>query len=312
MSEQPEVRNLRDLNAHVKAIVEREMIPDPSWVGGVVKGSYESDRRHIYFTLEDGEYSIYCMLPERIRGTLDFTLNNQMEVEVYGTVRVYDRKARLELQVEKARLIHRPVFVIDANLQEQLTKRGLFPKTKKILPKEIKQIALITSSQSDALHDFEHTYRDKATNPAKIKVIDVRLEGQQAPREIADAINRVNNNMEADVIVLIRGGGRRADLATFNDFLIAEAICRSNIPVVTGIGHQRDETFADQVADVSRITPTAAAQELANASSLQTPPPAPPPNEPPAAKSSFQNMALLIIGFMIALAALIFAIGQLN
>jgi exodeoxyribonuclease VII large subunit len=98
---------------------------------------------------------------------------------------------------------------------------------------------------------------------AEIKFADVRLQGQQAAREIAHAITQFNQDKLVDVIAIVRGGGRATDLAVFNDPLIAEAICRSNIPIVTGIGHQMDSTFADQVADVSLMTPTAAASHLA-------------------------------------------------
>jgi exodeoxyribonuclease VII large subunit len=121
---------------------------------------------------------------------------------------------------------------------------------------------LITSKQSEALHDFEDMYR-KEGGISSIRLVDVRVQGQQASREIADAINRLNREQDTDVIALIRGGGRVADLAVFNDYFIAEAICRSSIPVITGIGHQRDETIADQVADVREITPTAVAIRLA-------------------------------------------------
>lgn len=144
-------------------------------------------------------------------------------------------------------------------------------QSKKPLPSKIEKIGLITSKQSDALHDFEDTYRsEKGT--ASIRLSDVRLQGQQAVREITDAINHLNNESSIDVIVIIRGGGRAADLAVFYDYLIAEAICRSTIPVVTGLGHQRDSTFADQVADASSITPTAAALLVARANQQSAPP----------------------------------------
>lgn len=309
MSEQSEVQNIRDVNAYLKSIVESRTLQESLWVGGIVKAVFESDRGHIYFNLVDDDVSIYCMLPERIRGTLDFTLSNGMEVELYGTARVWEKQARLQIQIEQARLIRRPLFVITATIQEQLAKRGLFPKTKKSLPKEVKRITVITSKQSEALHDFEHTYREEAKNAATVKVIDVRIEGQQAPREISDAINRVNNNQDTDVIVLVRGGGRRMDLAAFNDFLIAEAICRSNIPVITGIGHQRDETFADQVADYCAITPTAAASYLAKASSAQE---TPQPEQQVALRNpqKQQKYVVILILIIIVLAAVIFILLQ--
>jgi exodeoxyribonuclease VII large subunit len=180
-------------------------------------------------------------------------------------VRVFESKARIEIEVEKARLIERPSFVMDTTVQEQLAQKGLWPKTKRPLPKNIRKIGLVTSKQSDALHDFEDVYRSE-NGQASIKVADVRLQGQQAPGEIADAIKQFNHDQQVDVIAIVRGGGRAAELAVFDDILIAEAICQSVIPVVTGIGHQRDHSLADQVADVTLITPSIAASHLAKAS----------------------------------------------
>jgi exodeoxyribonuclease VII large subunit len=210
------------------------------------------------------------MIRERVRGTLDFTISNGMDVEVYGPIRVYEKTARVQMEVEKARLIQKRGFVPEISITEAQEKKGLWPKTKKQVSPPIRKIGLITSKQSEALHDFEDTYRNE-DGKASIKLIDVRLQGQQAPREIADAINRLSRETEVDVIVLTRGGGRSAELAIFNDLLIAEAVCRSSIPVVTGIGHQRDETFADLVADVSTNTPTAAASYLAKLSETAVP-----------------------------------------
>jgi exodeoxyribonuclease VII large subunit len=192
-----------------------------------------------------------------------------MDIEVLGTIRLYEKQARVQIEIDRVRLLDRPGFVPDTNIVSQLEKKGLWPKKRQSLPQEIRRIGLITSKHSDAIHDFEDTYR-RERGAASIQLIDVRLQGQQAPREIADAINRLNTEKQVDVIVIVRGGGRVADLAVFNDYFIAEAICRSSIPIVTGIGHQRDETFADQVADVQEITPTAAAIRLARQSAPVT------------------------------------------
>jgi exodeoxyribonuclease VII large subunit len=124
---------------------------------------------------------------------------------------------------------------MDVTVQEQLAQKGLWPKTKRPLPQNIRKIGLVTSKQSDALHDFEDVYRSEK-GQASVKLTDVRLQGQQAPREIADAINQLNHDQLVDVIAIVRGSGRAAELAVFDDLLIAEAICQTTIPVVTGIG----------------------------------------------------------------------------
>jgi exodeoxyribonuclease VII large subunit len=255
-------RTIPQTNALIRALVEQEMLDHPFWVAGIVTRYFLSDFGHIYFDLNDDDYFISCMVREKIRGTLDFTISNGIEIEVFGTVRVFEKKAQVQIEVEKARLIERPSFVIDATAEEQLAQKGLWPKAKKPLPTSIRNISLITSKQSDARHDFYDMYQSE-NGKASVKLEDVRLQGQQSPREIADVITRLNHQKSVDIIAIVRGGGRAADLAVFNDLAIAEAICRSTIPVVTGIGHQQDQTLADQVADMSLITPTAAASYLA-------------------------------------------------
>ncbi len=255
-------RNLRQTNALVRALVEQETLDYPFWVSGIVTRCFVSDFGHLYFDLVDEDYSINCMIREPVRGTLSFTVNNGIEVEVFGTVRVYEKTAKVQIEVEQARVIETPKPALDTSVLEQLQAKGLWPRTKLPLPDTIHQIGIVTSKQSDALKDFEDHYRREG-GLARYKIIDVRLQGQQAPREIADAINRLNREKQVDVIVITRGGGRASELTVFNDPLIVEAICRSTIPVITGIGHQRDDTLADQAADFSAITPTAAASHLA-------------------------------------------------
>ncbi len=263
MSEQAEQpkRPLRELNAMVRALVEQETLGYPFWVGGYVSHLYLSNIGHIYFYLVDEDYSIHCMIREPIRGTLDFTPVNGMDIEVLGSVRVYDKKAQVQIDVQKARTVERPRREVDTSALKALEQKGLWPRNKKPIPQNIQNIGLVTSKHSDALHDFEDTYRSD-DGKAAIKLKDVRLQGQQAAGEIAEAIERLNRE-KIDLIVLTRGGGKASELAVFDDVRIAEAICRSKIPIVTGIGHQRDETIADQVADYSAITPTAAASFLA-------------------------------------------------
>jgi exodeoxyribonuclease VII large subunit len=261
-------RTIRQTNALIRALVEQETIGHPFWIGGVVTRCFTSNLGHVYFDLDDENCSISCIVHESVRGTLESPVSNGMEIEVFGSIAVYERAARVQMDVEKIRVIERPRYVIDNATIEQLTAKGLWPKVKQPIPSLIRKIGLVTSKQSDALHDFEDQYRsDNGT--AAIKLTDVRLQGQQAPREIAGAIEKLNREQQTDVIVLVRGGGRGAELAVFNDLLIAEAICHSEIPVVTGIGHQRDETLADQLADYAAITPTAAASYLAQANPSQ-------------------------------------------
>jgi exodeoxyribonuclease VII large subunit len=266
---QEQRRTIPQTNALVRALVEQETLDYPFWTEGYVTRCHTSHLGHIYFDLTDDDHTLSCMIRSQLRGKLDFQMSNGLEIEVYGAIRVYEKNALVQIEVEKARLVNRPGFIIDASVKEQLAQKGLWPKEKRPLPQNIRQIALVTSKGSEGLHDFEDTYRQEHGN-ASIKLIDVHLQGQQAPESISEAIRRVNGEKSADVIALIRGGGRASELGVFNDLVIAEAICRSTIPIPTGIGHQRDDTLADQLADISTITPTAAASYLAKLTLVKT------------------------------------------
>jgi exodeoxyribonuclease VII large subunit len=198
-----------------------------------------------------------------------------MEIDVFGSVGVYEQQARAQIEVQNVRLVQRQPFILDERTRQELEQKKLWPKAKRPLPHKIGRLGLITSQYSEAKYDFEANYKREGGG-AEIEPYNIRLQGEDAAQEISNAIQKYNNLKDVDVIILMRGGGSQADLALFNDVRIAEAICRSTIPVITGIGHQRDETFADQVADLQESTPTAVAFRLARLSqeivqSKQTP-----------------------------------------
>jgi exodeoxyribonuclease VII large subunit len=293
-------RSINEVNSLIRALVEQETLGYPFWVRGIVSRRFQSDFGHIYFDLTDEDYSINCFLAERRRGHIEFELANGLEIEVFGSIRVYDRQAKVQIDVEQARLIAHDPFVLDQPVQAQLAQQGCWPPPRRPLPEHIQRIGLITSRQSDAMRDFEDTYREHSgSGAAPVELADVRLQGVQAPAQIAQAIQRLNREKRVSVIVLTRGGGRKEDLAVFNDLSIAQAICQSDIPIVTGIGHQRDDTLADQMADFKAITPTAAAIELARHT---------PAAVPAVAPQSRSDLQVLIIGAAIVIAAIVFAL----
>jgi exodeoxyribonuclease VII large subunit len=292
------VRTIRDTNGLIRALVEQDTLEFPRWVGGIVRRANVSDRGHLYFDLQDDDYSIPCFVHQNIVNGLSFSITSGMELDVFGVVRVYEPQARVQVDVEKVVLIERPAFTIDVSAKERLMQKGLWPPPRRTLPPVVRSITLITSQRSQALSDFRENYLHEG-GQAKLNYVYVPLQGQEAPQEIADAIQGVSEAGQTDVIAIVRGGGRNRDLGVFNDYLIAEAICRSAIPVVTGIGHQQDSTFADQVADYSKGTPTAAAyflakhgKEMPSTPSLQSP-------ESKAPASGSRMLTLLVAFFVI-------------
>lgn len=258
------IQRIEDVNALVQALVHKETLGKPFWLSGIAQAVHYSDQGNTYFRLENNRYSIYCYLPDRLRGEMDFTIQPHMELEVFGDIRVWQPQARLQIQAQKIRLIEISLVADFKGTEEYLRSKGLFPKTPLPLPNPILKIMLITSTGSRAVDDFRAAYF-KAGGTAEVDVYDVPLEGESAPRKIAEALYAINDGSMADVIVLTRGGGSTRSLAVFNDPMIAEAICRSKIPIVSAIGHERDIVFADKVADKRASTPTDAATLLLNA-----------------------------------------------
>ena len=190
-------------------------------------------------------------------------MRNGLEINVYGDIHFYEGSGHIEIQVQELRLVNsegdaRPAI-------ELLRSEGLFPPQKRAAPSQIRRIGIVTSRSSRAIGDFESAYRS-AGSRSVLAPYDwqfVFLEGERAAQSIVDAIIELDSSPECAVIAIIRGGGRSEDLATFDHIEIARAIIRCDTYVVTGIGHHRDSTLADRVADFSADTPTATAHYLA-------------------------------------------------
>ncbi len=263
-------RTVPETNALIRALVEEETLGYPFWIGGFVAGYYQPDSGYSRFYLNSDGHSIKCIVSERVRGSLAFKLANGTEVEVFGAVSVYKKDATAQIIVEKALLIDKTPYAPDKTTIEKLEAEGLLPKMKQTLPAKIKSIGLITGRTSKAEDDFKSTYI-KEGGKAYIEPNYALLQGVQAAHQIANAINKFNSEGKVDVIAIVRGGGSVEDLKIFSEYPIAKAICSSAIPIVTGIGHSGDTIYADTLADVKEITPTAAAIHLARAQEPQHP-----------------------------------------
>jgi len=268
MTDNDDIRTIKDTNAYLSSLVETpETVKDYFWIGGNVTYVYTSHLGHTYFTITDEQHSISCMLPNRHQDKAIYLKKDTM-IDVYGVLQVYQKEAKLQMMVSDVRIAELDESTLDVSVLEQLEAKGLFPRTRQDLPQNPEHISLITSKNSEALRDFKYVYQEQKGNAA-IEVMDTLVQGDQAPKLIAQRIREANHHKKSDIIVLTRGGGRHEDLSTFNSIEIAEAICNSQIPVVTGIGHQRNETIADRVADQSTISPTDAAYKLAQLSGKQ-------------------------------------------
>lgn len=248
----------------LRSIIEAETLEHFFWVSGKIDRFYKSDWGHIYFDLVDGNSSIRCMLHERQSGDIAFDLKNHLDIEVYGDVHFYETRAVAQINVLNVRLVDSATK--NTGTVEALRAEGLFPPQRKPAPNDIRRIGLITSRGSRAIGDFETTYQAAGERAvlAPLTWQFVHLEGNRARQSIVDGITLLDSNSEIDVIAIIRGGGRYEDLAVFDEIDVVRAISGSRKYILTGIGHHRDHTLADDVADYVAATPTAAATYLAS------------------------------------------------
>ena len=216
---------------------------------------------HHYFSLKDAGGAIRCVMFRGSAGRLRFRPENGMKVIAGGRISVYPRDGVYQLYCTSLT----PDGIGDLHvafeqLKQRLQAEGLFAlERKKPLPRYPETIAIITSSAGAALQDMLRILR-KRYPLTKVKLLAVRVQGVEAPAEIAAAIAYANRFHVADLIITGRGGGSIEDLWAFNDERVAYAIAKSEIPVISAVGHEPDVTISDFVADLRAATPSNAAE----------------------------------------------------
>ncbi len=216
---------------------------------------------YCFFTIKDSQtedHSVNCYLSRWKIDSCSHLLEVGMEVVVNAIPSLY-KNGRFSLTVNAVEPFGEgSLKKASEALKKKLVAKGYFNESRKRpLPAFIQTIGLITSETGDAIHDFKKNLGEYGF---RVKLLDVRVEGDYAEESICSAIKWFNKNKpEIDVLVLIRGGGDLENLKAFNSESVAEAIVLSRIPIITGIGHEKDKTIADYVADKSFSTPTATA-----------------------------------------------------
>ena len=216
---------------------------------------------HHYFTIKDGTGAMKCVMFKSAAQRLRFRPENGMQVIAMGSVTVYVRDGVYQLYCTGMVMDGvGDLYAAFEQLKAKLSAQGLFdPAHKKPLPKLPGTIGIITSSAGAAVHDMLRILR-KRYPLTRVKLLPVRVQGAEAPAEIAGAIWYANQHNLADLLIVGRGGGSIEDLWAFNDELVARAIYESRIPVISAVGHEPDVTISDFVADLRAATPSNAAE----------------------------------------------------
>ncbi len=260
-SEKIRIQSVSQITASIKKSFER----DYRFIH--IRGEISNLRRpysgHLYFSLKDEHAQIKAVLFKGQQKYLDRDLEDGQEVICHGRVNVYEPRGEYQLIIDTVdQFGYGELQRKFEALKRRLAEEGLFETNlKKELPVFPKELAIVTSPSGAALFDFLKIAKIRQTC-TNIVVYPVRVQGAGSSEEIASAIDIINSKTDAEIIVLCRGGGSIEDLWAFNEESVARAIYQSQIPVVTGIGHEIDTTIADYCADSRASTPTRAAEML--------------------------------------------------
>jgi exodeoxyribonuclease VII large subunit len=260
------VLSVGELTRSLKEIVETAYAC--VWVEGEVSNLARPSSGHQYLTLKDDEAPIRAVIYRAVALRMRFDLRDGMRIIVRGRLTLYMPRGEYQLLIEE---VHPkgigPLELAFRQLKEKLSVRGYFePARKKPLPRIPRRVVLITSGTGSAVRDMLEIL-SRRWPAVEVWICPVRVQGEGAAAEIADALGFVNRLRPADgvgieVLILGRGGGSLEDLWPFNEECVAQAIFESRIPVVTGIGHEDDLTIADMVADCRALTPSEAAERI--------------------------------------------------
>ena len=253
--------SVTEVNELVKLLLDNEPMLSGICVRGEISNYKMYPSGHHYFSLKDPTGAIRCVMFKGQALRLRFRPENGMKVLVTGRVSVFPRDGAYQLYCDTMT----PEGAGDLalafeQLKEQLYKEGLFDEAhKKPLPRFPERIAIVTSSAGAAVHDMIRILRRRYPL-AKVILLPVRVQGAEAPPEIAGAIRYADQWKIGDVIITGRGGGSMEDLWAFNDERVARAIYACETPVISAVGHEPDVTISDFVADARASTPSNAAE----------------------------------------------------
>lgn len=251
------------LTSYIQALLEQDNQLQQIWVTGEVSSATRY-RSGLFFTLQDpdAEAAISCVVWNNQLNRLATLPAPGEQLIILGRVHVHPQRGSYQLIVWQALPAGEGLRALRyRQLRKRLEVEGLFdPSRKRPLPPYPQTIAVVTSPQAAAWGDIKRTLKRRSPG-LQVLFSPALVQGEQAPVSIVQAIRRVVRDGRADVLIVSRGGGATEDMVCFNDERVVRAIAECPIPVVAGIGHQRDESLADLVADICAHTPTAAAEQ---------------------------------------------------
>ena len=256
-----QIITVTQINEYIRSMMDGDRLLSSVAIKGEISNYKLYPSGHHYFTLKDEGGALRCVMFKGNALRMKFRPENGMKIIAMGKISVFPRDGAYQLYCTGLVLDGvGDLYAAFEQLKAKLQAQGLFdPAHKQQLPKFPGIIGIVTSSAGAAVHDMLRILR-KRYPLTKVLLLPVRVQGVEAPGEIAAAIRYANHYRLADLLIVGRGGGSIEDLWAFNDELVARAIYDSQIPVISAVGHEPDVTISDFVADLRAVTPSNAAE----------------------------------------------------
>ena len=256
-----QVLSITQINEYIRSKMDEDRLLIQLAVRGEISNYKMYPSGHHYFTLKDENAALKCVMFKTNAARLRFRPENGMKVIAMGRITVYPRDGAFQLYCSAMSMDGvGDLYAAFEQLKAKLAAQGLFaPEHKRPLPPFPGTIGIITSSAGAAIHDMLRIL-NKRYPLTRVRLLPVRVQGAEAPGEIAAAIRYANHYRLADLLIVGRGGGSIEDLWAFNDERVAYAIYESQIPIISAVGHEPDVTISDYVADLRAATPSNAAE----------------------------------------------------
>jgi len=256
---QKRVWKVSEITERIGVLLE-DSFPDV-WIEGEVSNFRPSQAGHLYFTLKDSRAQIRCVCFRDQARILKFRPEDGLHITVRGALGVYEVRGEYQIYVSHIEPVGAGALqVAFEQLKKKLQEEGLFEGArKKQLPVLPRCIGVVTSPTGAAIRDILRVLKRRFAN-VHVQLYPVKVQGDGAATEMVAALRHFNRVRFADVIILARGGGSLEDLWAFNEEAVARAIAASEVPIISGVGHETDFTIADFVADLRAPTPSAAAE----------------------------------------------------
>ena len=258
----PKIWTVSELVGRIGQVLQERTELQNCWISGELS-NFKNHRAsgHWYFTLKDESSSLKGVMFKSRSERVRFIPSDGLKVLIRGNIRMYERDGTIQLygeEMEPSGLGQ--LYLAFEQLKKQLAEEGLFdPSRKKSIPRLPRRIGIVTSPTGAAIRDILNIIQRRHPGMSWI-LAPAAVQGESAPREVAQAIARLNRHGDVDVIIIGRGGGSLEELWAFNTDIVARAIAASVIPIISAVGHETDVTISDYVADLRAPTPSAAAE----------------------------------------------------